>query len=75
MSNKIFIFGCWNKNSCLDGDIINGRSEVINLLSNEPTDYDMGILLGDNIYPLKQKIQRGHRHFTIYAAQYSVMTF
>lgn len=53
MNEKIFLLGCWNKNACLDKGTKDGRLEVINLLSREPKQYNFGILLGDNIYPLK----------------------
>ena len=53
MNKKIFLVGCWNKNSCLEDKKINGRTELINLLSIEKKKYNFGILLGDNIYPLK----------------------
>lgn len=54
---KIFMMGCWNKNACLDQKELDGREEVLNMLANEPPEYDMGILLGDNIYPFKTKIK------------------
>ena len=54
---KIFMMGCWNKNACLDQKEFDGREEVLNMLANEPQEYDIGILLGDNIYPLKTKIK------------------
>ena len=38
MSQKIFLMGCWNKNSCLAGEEFDGRSEVLNMLSKEPND-------------------------------------
>lgn len=50
---KIFMFGCWNKNLCLDGNSKDGRKEVMELLESENNDFDFGILLGDNIYPKK----------------------
>ena len=53
MNQKIFLFGCWNKNQCLEGETNDGMEEVFQLLSNEPPIYDFGILLGDNIYPHK----------------------
>lgn len=55
MKQKIFLFGCWNKNQCVDGLKSDPRKEVLELLKNEPDDYDFGILLGDNIYPTKVK--------------------
>ena len=55
MSENYFLVGCWNKNSCLEGNKLNGRTEFINLLSQENKKYNFGILLGDNIYPLKTK--------------------
>ena len=57
MNEKIFLLGCWNKNACLDKGTKDGRMEVIDLLSREPKQYNFGILLGDNIYPLKSSKQ------------------
>ena len=55
MKEKIFMFGCWNKNLCLDRQPYNGRKQVFELLKKESNDYDFGILLGDNIYPHKNR--------------------
>ena len=40
MNQKIFLFGCWNKNLCIEGESIDGREEVFQLLKNQPTLYD-----------------------------------
>ena len=58
MKQKIFLFGCWNKNQCLEGAENDPRAEVFQLLANEPKEYDFGILLGDNIYPHKVKSKK-----------------
>lgn len=52
---KVFLFGCWNKNSCLDKKNNDNRQFILELLTYQQPNYDMGILLGDNIYPLKTK--------------------
>ena len=67
MNEKIFLLGCWNKNACLDKGAKDGRLEVINLLSREPKQYNFGILLGDNIYPLKslKQSKRSVKRFSL----------
>ena len=58
MNQKIFLFGCWNKNQCLEGAEHDPREEVFQLLADEHKEYDFGILLGDNIYPHKIKSKK-----------------
>ena len=64
MNQKIFLFGCWNKNQCLEGSTNDPRSEVLHLLAEEPKEYDFGILLGDNIYPHKVKTKKRTKKIT-----------
>ena len=45
MNQKIFLFGCWNKNQCLEGAEHDPREEVFQLLADESPEYDFGILL------------------------------
>ncbi len=53
-SNRIFLIGCWNKNSCKDGSKIDNREFVLNNILRDSQEYDFGIMLGDNIYPSKK---------------------
>lgn len=53
-SNRIFLIGCWNKNSCKDESKIDNRESVLNNILRDSQEYDFGIMLGDNIYPSKK---------------------
>lgn len=52
---NIFLMGCWNKNTCIEDKNLDRREHVLSLISENTTNFDFSILLGDNIYPLKNK--------------------
>ena len=50
LEKNIFMFGCWNRDNCDGPDY---RQLVLDMVQKDLPNYDMGIILGDNIYPHK----------------------
>jgi hypothetical protein len=62
LEKNIFMFGCWNKDNCGGPDYRQVVLDMVeadinrvptNDINRVPTKYNNGIILGDNIYPLK----------------------
>ena len=56
LEKNIFMFGCWNRDNCGGPDY---RQHVLDMVHKDLPNYDMGIILGDNIYPHKSNTKDG----------------
>lgn len=50
---RFFFFGCWNRDNCSDKSPLDYRTAVIDAISEKASEFNFGIVAGDNIYPYK----------------------
>lgn len=53
---RFFFFGCWNRDNC-DSNEPDYRSHVLEYIKRNSSNFDFGIVAGDNVYPHTSKEQ------------------